>query len=362
MPKKSKKVKRTPVKKAVEIPELEVEAVPEPDRICPFCGAEKMGDMVFQWDLDAECSGEECFLLPSCCPEPETIELPPDFFHVPDSDAKGHAMIFHGPLAAANAAEYGYKRRGKKNVIPFDYYHITNAGKQFRSWDDVRAELNKIWPEAAQEIKEMAQELRGSMPQAKSRKRKRKWSEDEGEVDVDRLMQNRDDYYEGHKREVANATIGNIALLCNLDWNCSPKDIFWRGAATAAVADILEEDGYIVEIWSWTSGYNVYKRPLHGQFTGVRIKAAGEPLDVVAVAHAISGWFMLLGIFGSFASIPEYESLGSLDHNLKKWMKHMDIDTENVTVLEIPIVTDRFAAIVVTREAMNKVIDTQEGG
>lgn len=275
-----------------------------------------------------------------------------------DKQLQGHAMIFDGPLQILDGsikANQGMTKGSGYSSFPMKAGEQTNpnTNRTFTSWQEVRDCFTKSSNDTAI-IQKMVEEMKREIPIPLSIKRQPGWSESAGNIDVDRAMRGDLEIYRTVRRQ---STIGpvNIALLCNLDavWTTSHTDLFWRGAAAIAVADILEDAGYNVEIWMWNHGYSVYPGKNGGQFTSCNLKQAGEVIDMNAMAHALSGWFLRLGVFGSFATCPvKPNSCGGMCYDLGEWRKYMEV-SEGIREFGMPIVKAKKPAV----EAATKILD-----
>jgi len=83
-----------------------------------------------------------------------------------------------------------------------------------------------------------------------------------------------------------------IRIAVNVSCHCGrrPADLLFRGAAAAALADALDEQGHSVEVTAFgcTSGKSpdVPRRERH--ITSVTVKAADAPMDVARIAFCLS--------------------------------------------------------------------------
>ena len=155
-----------------------------------------------------------------------------------------------------------------------------------------------------------------------------------------------------------------VTVLTNLDAGCSdgPHSVFWRGAAAIATADILEQAGYMVELIMWCKGLYVYDSPRSEQLTILRLKEAGDPLDMQALCCGLSAWYLRVVVFGSFhLATRKPRSIGGLDYNLKQ--VHINqMEKDGAICVQIPVHTYGLpGAVESARKAIVTVIETNEG-
>lgn len=94
------------------------------------------------------------------------------------------------------------------------------------------------------------------------------------------------------KRQSYNGRPKMVRLLCEvtLSGAHSAEQSFWRGAATIAIADALEQAGIPVEIWGYSSGPAAINDNKH-IMVSVCVHDAGEPLNLSKVALLSHVWF-----------------------------------------------------------------------
>lgn len=259
--------------------------------------------------------------------------------HFLDRQLKGHALIFDGPLDLVKHA-----RDANQGPSPFKKVKDVNwPGRKGNTWDDLERFLHSPWPEAVNMVRRVAEGIRQSdLPEPKDVRRKPRWSEDDGDVDVDRVMYGEPEYMRTTKRQRVQGSM-TVSIISNLDSTksvrCNPSGVFFRSACSIALADILNDLGYTVEIWTWTRGSGVYPKPYDKQFIACRPLAAGQPVDVDAMCDTMSHWFTTQATFGAFAACPdtkpegfgyavepdttttEFEKCG-----MGEWKKYLDLD------------------------------------
>jgi hypothetical protein len=175
------------------------------------------------------------------------------------------------------------------------------VGRKFASWDDVRQAIRSPWPEGAARVEKMAEALRwADLPQPRSIRRKPRFSEDGGdELCMDRYQEGRP-FWRTAKREWSiGPSVLTIAVQIGAPAYRRSEELFWRGACAIALAGLLEEAGYSVELWAYSYSQKVFTNG-HNAFQAVRVKDGSDRIDVHALATATAGWYFRTMIFGGY--------------------------------------------------------------
>lgn len=141
-----------------------------------------------------------------------------------------------------------------------------------------------------------------------------------------------------------------MRIAVNLSVNCGrePKDLYYRGAAAAALADALTGAGYAVEIVAFEAA-DGYGRPCDKAVLSVTVKRPDMPLDIGLVAFVLSDIGFVRGVVFPtiFALMPQdcSSSLGCPMRLPSEIAKDFDI------VLDSNILTQSAAAKVVKQWA-----------
>jgi hypothetical protein len=159
-------------------------------------------------------------------------------------------------------------------------------------------ELIKLgWREGAERALKLKEQVQKQVPEPLSVKRTIKWDDEGDELSIDRLYNGQiDEMWRRTGRKLRSGP-RTVSILTNYGGNCmlTAEEMFWTGAASIALADILEDAGYVTEI----SGYNSTGHGRQGVLVQrVRVKEAGEPLrpDTLAALTAHAGIFRVFGI------------------------------------------------------------------
>jgi hypothetical protein len=231
------------------------------------------------------------------------------------------------------------------------------TGQRFESWEALRVAAQTRWERGLKEVDNMRQEIESTIPAPVSRKRRRRLSEDQGEVDVDRVMAG-DTYCYNEVRREESLGSNVITVVTNFGGHCgrSVEELFWRTAAVVVVVEKLEEAGYQCEVVGWARSEQVhpYATPKN-TFDVLRLKEAGTPLDVNYMVNGLSPWAYRLGIFGTWHSENRevHSYYGQPKHDLPSGLlKYLRLD-ESTRAVWMPGVFSQREAI---REA-NRIIE-----
>lgn len=161
------------------------------------------------------------------------------------------------------------------------------------NWRDVLNAVNSTWERGVAVVEEMLKELsEADLPRPQSRKRKSRWSEDSGdELCYDRLRGAQPYWRETVRQMVHSQNTVTILVEIGALGSVDHEDILWRGAAAIALANILEDAGYQVEIWSVQLSLNTYKNRA-ASLRAVKLKECNQPFDLAALVNAVSGWYL----------------------------------------------------------------------
>lgn len=286
-------------------------------------------------------------------------------YHSPE--VKGEVMLFDSLINMAKETAQSQKSlpaNARCRISPSQSGEGW-TGHAAVSWDEVPNVASESWATAKDHVQSIISTLveGDTLPRPKNRKRVRRYNELDGsELSLDRLQAGHD-WWEDAQRDVRRGPT-TITVLTNLDAGCStgPHSVFWRGAAAIAATDLLEQAGYMVELIMWCHGTSVYSHPRDHQLTLLRLKEAGQPLDMQALCCGLSAWFLRVVVFGSFhLATRSPNSIGCLSYNLEP--KHVNcMETEGAIVVRIPPQTYGLdGAVKAARDAIVKVIMRNEG-
>lgn len=256
-----------------------------------------------------------------------------------DKDNRSQVMIFDSVQDCLQSTE---KNLNDRNAPPL--FQDRWLGKDLECWEDAKAACFQPWAEGIETVENVMQKIMNSgLPTPKSRRRRPRWTEDTGhEVCPDRWMTGQPDYWRDSRREVKSGP-STVCLLTNLDAisSDSPQAVMWRGAGAVAIADILENAGYNVDMHIWCRGNSVYQNRYSGQFTSINIKEPGEPVDVGGLITILTSWFTRAVVFGSFCCAKANSAgahsagYGGMNSRLDRMGKHMALAGDRIVYMPI---------------------------
>lgn len=172
------------------------------------------------------------------------------------------------------------------------------VGANIDSWEELQEMQTKAWDHGIDVLTAAVERLRKeSIPDLKDHRRKTTFSMDEGdEVDPEKMMQGeaywRQATREDHEGPTEVTVITDTTTECGKD----SDDILWRGAVAIALAIVLEEKGYKVELWV-ANGSNLFARKSTAVMTACCLKRPQDPLDISTLVNTVSGWFYRTATF-----------------------------------------------------------------
>lgn len=189
--------------------------------------------------------------------------------------------------------------------IGWDSYTLKWTGHAaLTTWGEVREQMAKPWEHGNRIVASMMEQIADAhITPPVSRQRKMRWNELQGDVCVDRAMAGDPLMLRHAHRELRHGN-NTITLVCNLSENCgvNADDLLWKGCATIALCDLLEQAGYSCEVWGVEVSNGTFTRTRSGYSTGMiatKLKDSGDPVDVQALTCAISSWFFRRVIIGA---------------------------------------------------------------
>lgn len=241
-----------------------------------------------------------------------------------DNELKGVGMVFDGMLEILESAQ----KQDPKAKTVHGYY----GQDKFNSWSDVMHKSNRTWSEGIETVQRLGEEIaKSSPPQPVSIRRQRRWSEDNGDLDVDRVLGNSETFFRESYR-VKRPQMQNVVLFCDVSAGCfvRERDLFYRSAAVIAAIDILEESGYRCEVWAYDIGRQCYlETENHHSFIAYRVKGLSDVLDVDGVAKCLSPWFFRTALFANYdlgGKVAEGKGYATTEARERWFGRHCDVD------------------------------------
>jgi len=200
---------------------------------------------------------------------------------------------FSGPIDAATTIS-NYMQKPNVDWKAAHIHNKEHLGKEILSWSDVPSAFNTVERQDKTMFNNVLTKIRGAIDvQPMCVKRKLRWDDSEGDIDLDRALSGEPEFYGQHKR-VTSRSADPITIIASVSAPVymKPEDIFWSGAATCCVIDMIEEAGYQTEVIVCSGSENVYEDyTFKHQFSSMKIKGEGDPLDVDSIINATSPWF-----------------------------------------------------------------------
>ncbi len=108
------------------------------------------------------------------------------------------------------------------------------------------------------------------------------------ELDPDAWVQRSPEGWSETRYQAERKHVVKIAVNLSVDCRQTPDQLLYRGAAAAALSDVLTGEGYSVEIVAFCSHRSPLKRTDTRHVTRIIVKRSDTPLDIAAVAFALS--------------------------------------------------------------------------
>lgn len=168
----------------------------------------------------------------------------------------------------------------------------------------------KGWPEGAERVRRLMDTVEAPPPASLRRKVQRG---DQGDaLDIHQVYRGGLDRAWERRRRLNSRSRMSVRLVAELGGSnmMNAEEMFWRGAAVAKLAELLEESGYRVEVigveatnleQSWFSSAEGEQATVLSTFT---VKDAGAPVDLEQIAGVLcnSGFFRTYGFRANYAA------------------------------------------------------------
>ena len=150
--------------------------------------------------------------------------------------------------------------------------------------------LNDGWPEGVARLQEAIKTIAGIAP-PESMRRRLAWCDNGDSIDMNRVYTGQlDKAWRRAKRQTSRAPAPvTIWVSFSIPFTASPDALFWRGAAVAALADLLQSAGYSVGIQAFNNGTGCVYGSSSPYFDFVTtVKPQGAPMDISTLAAAVA--------------------------------------------------------------------------
>lgn len=203
-----------------------------------------------------------------------------------------------------------------KNFYSTNWYGTSPKGHDIKSAEEMmRLKEHKPLAEKIRTLSKIVPEL--YVPR---RKMKRFRSFDDGEeVDVDRYLDDKSDYWIRYKRTQAEG-IGYVSIWVDIAANCdiTAEKMLWRGVAASALAEALDSQGHSVEIRCFHYGRKLLQNCEGRTLVSFPAKVGTDKmvLEKICIPLCIGGFFRTWG-FKSLYRRNDYKTTNNLGfHNL----------------------------------------------
>lgn len=190
------------------------------------------------------------------------------------------------------------------------------------SWDAIENRLTQPWETELGFMEKAANEIRKAIVEPPvSIRRQRRWSENDGELDVDRALRGTPElFHESYRAK--RPRVQNVVVTCYLGQiaSVSGLDLMWRAAAAVVAVDLLEEAGYSCEVWGHNFSRGVFTSERSDCFTAYRIKESGDPVDVDGMIKALTPWLFRTAVFAA------WEHRGQINYGYGRTSETVDKD------------------------------------
>jgi hypothetical protein len=192
----------------------------------------------------------------------------------------------------------------------------------------------KGWPEGAERVRKMMQQVDAPPPVSLRRKVQRA---DQGdELDIHSVYRGDLDHAWTRRRRQSSRSRMNVRLMAQIGGShaMTSDEMFWRGAAVAKLAELLEESSYRVEVIGAACDLVEFGEGEQHSFVVQQtfiVKDAGAPMDLEQVAGVLcnAGFFRTYGFRSTYAA-PDHDLR---DTQIRKKMKDGKEVTTRATLL-----------------------------
>lgn len=288
-------------------------------------------------------------------------------FYVIDKDCAGkasyssditHIVIWDDVAEQIEAIRKLLKRVDPDSLriqIPAEY---SWAGRtDFTSWPEVLRLVDKPWEEGNRIVDGMLYQLQGiDLPVPRSIRRRCTWRQDDGDFDLDRFVDGKDSFRGTLKRDMTGQQFITLAVHIGANGDTSAQCILWRGAIAVAMAKILEDQGYSVEIMGYDMGSGVF-RSGHSLMSCTWIKRFEHPFDISAVINGLSGWYFRIINWASYYCVKDQKVSYGFGRETVASERILEIATGNPEAWQIRNVWSKEAAVGLARHYLERLVD-----
>ena len=221
------------------------------------------------------------------------------------------------------------------------HYSHTDSGwfglEYSAKFPDIAKLVKDGWTDGARRLFDTSEHVR--KPALESINRHMIWKDEGEEISLDRLYSGEfDTMWRGFKPARKKQAGRIVRLACNISANSSVEssEMFWTGAATIVLADILTKAGFSVQIDLLNASYNGSMEDAIAAITTV--KDADQPLSISGLASTLclAGYYRSIGLVWNWKHYrtPAPSTCGraghdfSLDEPVVIEFRHGDVETQ----------------------------------
>lgn len=184
-----------------------------------------------------------------------------------------------------------YSRKSKDAELKVILARSSWVGREFKELEQARKAAVELWENGMDVLAMFVERLsKIELPQLKSKKRTTTYSDTEGdEIDMDRMAQGLPYWKKTTREDTTGPAEVTVVIDTTTSSGYDPDDILWRGAAAIALTKILEEKGYVVELWVVNGSY-LFINQRFPVMTACCLKKTSDPLDTATLVNMVSGW------------------------------------------------------------------------
>jgi hypothetical protein len=165
------------------------------------------------------------------------------------------------------------------------------TGRSFKTWSDLEAAVKDAWQEGLDAVQAMIFEIdreKHKLPTPVDIRRRKRFADQGDDIDLDRLRSGQDAWIDCPRRQTQAPKAVTLFVNVAACGNVEPMEVLWRGAAAICLADLLEKNGYRVELWLCR-----YVDLMGGPTTMVQVKLKdmASQVDISSLTNAVSAWF-----------------------------------------------------------------------
>ncbi len=151
--------------------------------------------------------------------------------------------------------------------------------------------VSELWPYGISLLDECRSQVRKvSLPRPQSVRRLQGWADQDGDFDLNNFCDGRPAFRGSVRRIVTGVQFVSVVVPLVANRDQSAGEIFWRGLATALITELLESEGYSVEVVAYIASERTY---ISGDdfCLGIKVKEYSQPLDLKSLVNVVSPWY-----------------------------------------------------------------------